>query len=91
MIVTALANAATNVVSLRVLRKHRNDGVNLKASWIFTTNDIAANIGIALSGIAIMAFGSAWPDLIIGLVVAVVVVKGGFEILREAGKARRAA
>ena len=91
MIVTALINAGTNVVNLRLLRKHRNDGVNLKASWIFTTNDMAANIGIALSGIAVMAFGSAWPDLIIGLVVALVVIKGGFEILREAGEARAAA
>ena len=91
MIATALFNAALNVVNLRLLRKHRNDGVNLKASWIFTTNDMAANLGIALSGVAVMVFGSALPDLIIGLLVSVIVVKGGFEILREAGEARRAA
>lgn len=91
MIATALFNAALNVVNLRLLRKHRNEGVNLKASWIFTTNDMAANLGIALSGVAVMVFGSALPDLIIGLLVSVIVVKGGFEILREAGEARRVA
>lgn len=91
MILTALLNAATNVVNLRLLRKHRDEGVNLKASWIFTTNDMAANLGIAISGAAVMVFGSAWPDLIIGLLVAVVVIKGGFEILREARAAGQAA
>ena len=88
MIVTALLNAATNVINLRLLRKHRDKGVNLKASWIFTANDMVANIGIALSGIAVMVFGSAWPDLVIGLVVAVFVIKGGIEILREAREVR---
>lgn len=52
---------------------------------------MAANLGIALSGIAVMVLGSAWPGLLIGLVVVVVVIKGGFEILREAREARAAA
>ena len=88
MIVTALLNAATNVINLRLLRKHRDKSVNLRASWMFTTNDMVANIGIALSGTAVMVFGAAWPDLVIGLVVAIFVTKGGIEILHEAQEVR---
>ncbi len=91
MIVTAIANAATNVVNLRLLRSHRERGVHLKASWIFTTNDMLANAGIVASGVAVMLFKSPLPDLLIGLVVVGIVLKGGWDILEEAREARRAA
>lgn len=91
MIGTALANAAVNLVCLRLLRSHREGGVNLKASWIFTTNDMLANAGIVASGAAVMLFDSPLPDLLIGLVVVGIALKGGWEILEEAREARRAA
>ena len=91
MIVTALANAATNMVNLRLLRSHRERGVHLKASWIFTTNDMWANLGIVASGLAVMIFNSSLPDLLIGLVVVVIVVHGAWNILVEAREARRSA
>lgn len=84
MIVTALANAALNVVCLKLLRSHRDRGVHLKASWIFTTNDMLANAGIVASGAAVMFFASPLPDLIIGLLVGGIVLKGGWDILEEA-------
>ena len=87
MIVTALANAATNVVNLRLLRRHSDKEVNIKASQIFTSNDMIANVGIAVSGAAVMIFESRYPDLVIGLLVAIIVAKGAFEILREAKQA----
>lgn len=89
IIITALANAATNAVNLRLLRAHREHGVHLKASWIFTTNDTLVNIGIAASGVAVMIFQSALPDLLIGLALVGIVLKGGYDILMEAREARR--
>lgn len=91
MIATAIVNAATNLLNLRLLRSHRDEGVHLKASWIFTTNDMLANLGIVLSGVAVMVFKSPLPDLLIGLAIVGVVLKGGWDILREARAARREA
>jgi Co/Zn/Cd efflux system component len=91
MIVTAVVNAATNLFCLRLLRSHREHGVHLKASWIFTTNDMLANLGIVASGVAVMVFKSPLPDLLIGLVVVGIVLKGGWDILGEAREARRTA
>ena len=90
MIVTAIANAATNVINLRLLRSHRERGVHMKASWIFTTNDMIANLGIVVSGIAVMIFQSPLPDLLIGLMVVGIVIKGGWEILGHARAASHA-
>lgn len=89
MIVTAIANAATNLLNLRLLRAHRSHGVHLEASWIFTTNDMIANVGIVLSGVAVMFFNSRLPDLLIGLVIVGIVIKGGWDILRQAQEAVR--
>ena len=89
MIVTAIANAATNLLCLRLLRSHRDNGVHLKASWIFTANDMLANAGIVVSGAAVMFCRSPLPDLIIGLVVVGIVLKGGWDILKEAREAQR--
>lgn len=91
MILTATANAATNLVNLWLLRSHREAGVHLKASWIFTTNDMLANLGIAASGVAVMVLDSPLPDLLIGLAVVAIVFKGGREILEEARRAGESA
>lgn len=88
MIVTAIANAATNLVCLRLLRSHRKQGVHMQASWIFTTNDMLANVGIAVSGAAVLLFSSPLPDLFIGLIVGAIVLKGGWDILKEAREAQ---
>ncbi|MGJ7042664.1 MULTISPECIES: cation transporter [Hyphomicrobiales] len=84
MIITAFINAALNVICLKLLRSHRDQGVHLKASWIFTTNDMIANAGIVVSGAAVMFFASPYPDLVIGVLVAGIVLRGGWEILEEA-------
>lgn len=91
MIVTAIANAGTNLIGLRLLRSHRDRGVHLKASWIFTANDMIVNLGIVASGVAVMVLKSPLPDLLIGLVMVGVIIKGGWEILEHANEARRAA
>lgn len=89
MIVTAIVNAGTNVINLRLLRSQRERGVHLKASWIFTTNDMLGNLGVVLSGLAVIIFKSQLPDLLIGIVVAAIVIKGGWYILKDAREARR--
>ena len=60
----------------------------MRASWIFTTNDMLANFGIALSGVAVMLLKSPLPDLIIGIIVVGIGIKGGWEILEQARQAR---
>jgi Co/Zn/Cd efflux system component len=91
MIIAAIANALTNLYCLRLLRSHRREGVHLQASWVFTTNDMYSNAGIALSGLAVMYFKSPIPDLLIGLVVVVVAFMGGKEILEQASDADKGA
>lgn len=87
MMAIAAANAALNLVCLRLLRLHRGEDVNFKASAIFTNNDSIVNGAIVLSGALVMWLGSNIPDLLLGVVVAAIAANGGREILREASEA----
>lgn len=87
MMVMAAINAALNLVCLRLLKRHRGEDVNFKASAIFTSNDSIVNLAIVLSGAMVMWWGSNVPDLVLGLVVCGIAANGGREILSEASGA----
>lgn len=89
MMAMAAANAALNLVCLRLLRRHRGEDVNFKASAIFTSNDSIVNGAVVLSGILVMWLGSNVPDLVLGVIVAGIAANGGREILREASHTAR--
>lgn len=91
MIITALVNAGSNLVALHLLQSHGGKGAHIKASVVFTGNDMLVNLGIVVSGVAVMLFNSPLPDLIISLLVVGVVLQGGWKILKEAREARREA
>lgn len=73
-----------NVTCLLLISKHRQGDVNMRASWIFSKNDVIANLSVIVSGGIVALTGSRYPDLVIGFMIAVLVSCGGFQILREA-------
>jgi Co/Zn/Cd efflux system component len=87
MSVGALALAA-NIVCLILISKHREGGVHMRASWIFSTNDVIANLGVIMSGIFVAIIGNRFPDLIIGTIISLIVVRGGMKILKDAKETR---
>lgn len=79
-----------NSICLSLIAKHQNDGVHMRASLIFSKNDVIANIGVILSGVLVWALGSRYPDLVIGLVIAAIVLRGGIHILKESAEHKTA-
>jgi Co/Zn/Cd efflux system component len=56
----------------------------MRASWIFTSNDILVNLGVIAAGILVLLTNSNKPDLIIGTLVFALVMRGAFRILKLA-------
>ena len=83
MISVGLIALIANSICLMLIYKHRQGEVHMRASWIFSKNDIIANLGIIGSGILVAWLGSPWPDLVIGLTISVIVVHGGIHIIRD--------
>ena len=82
-----LVALAANITCLAILSKHREGGVHMRASWIFSKNDVIANLGVILAGVLIHFSGGRWPDLVIGILITSIVFRGGIQILGEASKA----
>ncbi|NTW98255.1 MAG: cation transporter [Oscillochloris sp.] len=82
MIGISLLALAGNVASLVVLQRARSQEVHMRASWIFTTNDVLVNIGVIVAGALVFATGSKVPDLLVGAAVFCLVGYGAFRILR---------
>jgi Co/Zn/Cd efflux system component len=82
MIGVALLALAANLACVALLARHRQGGVHLRASWIFSTNDALANVGVIVAGVLVMFTRSAVPDLVIGGLIALLVLSGAVRILR---------
>lgn len=76
--VALVANAAC----LLLIAKRRDHGIHMTASYIFTANDVLANLGVVVAGFLVWWTGSPYPDLIIGAVIALIVMNGARRILR---------
>lgn len=83
MVVGGIALLA-NLVCLMLLHKHRHGEVHMQASWIFSANDVLANLGVILAGGLVYLTASRYPDLVIGLIIALLVLRGGIRILQKA-------
>ena len=73
-----------NVACLVIIRNHKNDEVHMRASWIFSANDVIANMGVIIAGVLVVWLDSRVPDLVIGCIVSVVVLRGAWMILKDA-------
>jgi cation diffusion facilitator family transporter len=91
MMVVAAVALAVNATVLKLLGKHRDKGVHLRATWIFTRADVVANIAVILSGAAVLLSGYRYLDLVVGAGIGLYVVKEALEILREAREGRQRA
>lgn len=69
-----------NVLCLMIIHKHREGGLHMKASWIFSANDVIANGGVIAAGFLIVVTQSNLPDLIIGAIIGLVVLNGARRI-----------
>lgn len=84
MMTMGVVALGANTACLLLISRHRDGEVHMRASWIFSKNDVIANIGVILAGVLVAFTGSRMPDLVIGFIVAVVVARGGLDILRDA-------
>jgi len=70
-----------NIACLLLIFKSRNQGAHMKASWIFSANDVLANAGVIIAGTLVALTGSQIPDLIIGVIIGFIVLNGARRIL----------
>ena len=81
MIGVSLLALAANVTCLLLVQRHRHRGAHMQASYIFSANDVLANLGVIAAGALVAWTGSPVPDLVIGAAIAALVLRGALRIL----------
>ena len=84
MIIVSIFALIGNSVCLYLLQKSKSEDAHMKASMIFTSNDVIINSGVIIAGILVNLLNSNKPDLIIGSIVFIIVIRGAFRILKLA-------
>lgn len=82
MIVVSILALTANGFCLFLLQKSKSKEAHMQASAIFTSNDVVINLGVIVAGVLVYLLGSNKPDLIIGTIVFVVVIRGAIKILK---------
>tara|TARA_R110001606_G_scaffold344848_1_gene493605 strand:- start:373 stop:1314 length:942 start_codon:yes stop_codon:yes gene_type:complete len=85
MIGVAFVALIANTTCLLLISKHREGGAHMKASWIFSANDVVINLGVITAGALVAWTGSNYPDLIIGSIAGIIVLNGARRILALKG------
>jgi Co/Zn/Cd efflux system component len=83
---TAIGALAINLLCALLLAKHRHHSGSLtRAAFLSARNDALANIAMIAAGlVTAFAWHSAWPDLIVGLAIAVMNADAAREVWNAA-------
>lgn len=78
----ALALGA-NAFCFLLLWRHRADDLNLRSTWLCSRNDLIANSAVLGAAALVAEFQSLWPDLLVGLGIALLFLRTSLSVLRE--------
>lgn len=82
---TAVGAMIINLVCALLLAQLRNAGSALtRGAWLAARNDVAANLLILAAGVVTMFWFSAWPDIVVGLVIGVINLRAANEVFEQA-------
>jgi Co/Zn/Cd efflux system component len=80
MCYTSLGALAANITCLFLLRQQESRKAHIRASVIFTSNDILANLGVMIAAGLVWYSNSKVPDLVVGTLVLLLVLHGARRI-----------
>ncbi len=73
-----------NSICFLLLSRYRDGDINLRATWICSRNDMLGNVGVLVAAGLVGWLGSMWPDIVIGLMIAALVIRSAVRVVREA-------
>ena len=72
------------IYSRNGLCRFRRQDVNMASTWECSRNDVISNVGVLAAAGLVAATSSPWPDILIGLAMAAVVLRSAVRVLRDA-------
>jgi cobalt-zinc-cadmium efflux system protein len=86
VLVVALAGVAVNLAATFVLARADRESLNVRGAFLHVATDLAAFAGTAIAGALVLATGWYRFDALAGLVVAGLMLRSSWMLLRESGR-----
>ncbi|MFQ3637563.1 MAG: cation diffusion facilitator family transporter [Cyanobacteriota bacterium] len=83
MLITAVVGLGVNLLNAALLHDHSHHDLNLKGAFLHMVSDAIGSLGVILAAIAVWAFGWAWADGAISLLVAALILTGAVPLIRQ--------
>jgi cobalt-zinc-cadmium efflux system protein len=83
MFAVATGGALINFFVLRTLGDHAHDDVNAAGAHLHVWGDLLGSLGAVLAALAIWRFGWLWADAGLSIVVALLILRSAWELLRR--------
>jgi len=88
MSVVGLVALAANAWCLILLSRHRGDDINMRSAWLCSRNDVIANASVLVAAGGVALSGSGWPDILVGLAIAVLFGNSAIGVIGDARQLR---
>ena len=82
--VVAVVALLANVGVALLLFRHRSGDANMRSVWICSRNDAIGNVAVGLAALGVFGTGTAWPDLLVATLMALLAISGAASVLRHA-------
>ena len=80
----ALLNLGANLVCLRLLLPYRYGDLNMASAWECSRNDVVEGIAVIATAGAVWVFDSAWPDLVVAVILLGVFLRSAARVISAA-------
>lgn len=84
MVFISILALCANIFCLLLLQRTKSKEAHIQASIIFSSNDIIINAGVIIAGVIVWLSNNGLPDLIIGSIIFIIVIRGALRILKLA-------
>ncbi len=84
MSVFSITGLLANGLCLFLLWRHRTDDINMSSVYECSRNDIASNLSVLVAAAGVWAFSAAWPDILVGTLLAIMLLRSSFRVVRGA-------
>ncbi|MFN3258723.1 MAG: cation diffusion facilitator family transporter [Ilumatobacter sp.] len=84
MALMGLVALAGNTWAFALLWRHRSDDINMTSTWLCSRNDLIANAAVLAAAAAVWRLDSVWPDVIVGVAIAVLFLRTAWDVIGDA-------
>lgn len=73
-----------NVSVAIMLYAYREGDANMQSVWLCSRNDAIGNLAVMLAALGVFGSGSAWPDLLVAVIMASLGISAAIQVIKKA-------